>query len=155
MKVAAAKIEKGAWPKRMPSGAAVARKWAGANAFTLLEVMIAIAFIGIAMLALLTLHHQNLRSVVRARELTKAALLAQSVMTAAEVQRFPDLGATQGNFSNFFKGDYSNFRWQRVVDPSSLFPDVRQVRVRIFYGPNFSQSFELVEFMHNPIGPEQ
>ena len=49
------------------------------RAFTLLEVMIAIAFIGIAMIALMGLHRQDLESVIRAQDLTRAAMLAQMV----------------------------------------------------------------------------
>ncbi|MGH7986066.1 MAG: type IV pilus modification PilV family protein [Candidatus Binataceae bacterium] len=122
-------------------------------AFTLLEVMIAVAFVGIAMLALLALHHQNLQSVVRAKNLTKAAMLAQGVMTEAEIQRFPDLGTTKGDFSKMSGGQYVDFKWQRIVAPSAISPDIRQVTVRILYGPAFRQNFQLVEFMHNPAGP--
>jgi len=118
--------------------------------FTMLEVMIAVAFIGIALLALLSLHHSNLRSVIRGQDLTKAAMLAQSIMTQAEVERFPEPGSTQGNFSSAYPGQYPNFRWARSVDQSPLFPDVRRVRVRISYGPGFHRVFTLTEFMHNP-----
>ncbi|MBI3759086.1 MAG: prepilin-type N-terminal cleavage/methylation domain-containing protein, partial [Deltaproteobacteria bacterium] len=45
------------------------------HAFTLLEVMIAVAFIGIAMLALLSLHQSNLQSVIRGQDLTQASML--------------------------------------------------------------------------------
>src|SRR5215472_1960069 len=62
------------------------------EAFTLLEVMIAVAFIGFAMLALLSLHHTAMQSVVRGRELTQAAMLAQRLMTDAEQARFPEVG---------------------------------------------------------------
>ena len=59
------------------------------HAFTLLEVMIAVAFIGIAMLALLSLHQSNLQSVIRGQDLTQASMLAQQLMSTAEVERFP------------------------------------------------------------------
>ena len=64
-------------------------------AFTLLEVMIALAFIGIAMVALLGLHQNNLQAVIRAQDLTKASLLAQTIMSQAEVERFPLVGTSQ------------------------------------------------------------
>ena len=72
-----------------PSAAAgkIARAmWAG---FTLLEVMIAIAVLGIALLALLSLEHQDLQSVIRGQEISRAAMLAQALMTQAELERFP------------------------------------------------------------------
>ena len=123
-------------------------------AFTLLEVMIAVAFIGIALLALLSLHHSNLQSVIRGQDLTRAAMLAQAVMTQAEMERFPSPGTTQGDFSQIYPGQYPNFRWQRSVDPSPLFPDVCRVEVRVLYGPQLRRSFDLIEFMHNPLPPE-
>ena len=55
-----------------------------ARAFTLLEVMVAMAILGIALLGLLGLHHQSMVSVIRAQQTTRAAMLAQAVMTEAE-----------------------------------------------------------------------
>ena len=124
-----------------------------APAFTLLEVMIAVAFIGIALLALLSLHHTDLQSVIRAQNLTRAAMLAQAVMTEAEMERFPQPGTTSGDFSRMYPGLYPDFRWERQVDQSPLFPEVRRVRVRVLYGPGLHRSFDLTEFMHNPIPP--
>lgn len=122
--------------------------------FTLIEVMIAIGFIGIALLALLSLHHSDMQSVIRGQELTKAAMLAQSVMTQAEVERFPDPGWTQGDFSGTYPGQYPNFKWQRTVEQSPLFANVRRVQVRILYGAKFQRAFNLTEFMHDPNPPQ-
>jgi type II secretory pathway pseudopilin PulG len=121
------------------------------EAFTLLEVMIAVAFIGFAMLALLSLHHTAMQSVVRARELTQAAMLAQGLMTDAEQARFPEVGRRAGDFQKVYPGEFPKFRWQSVVEQSQEFPDVRRVRISVFYGPRFRHSFVLTEFMHNPL----
>jgi type II secretory pathway pseudopilin PulG len=120
-------------------------------AFTLLEVMVAVAFIGFAMLALLSLHHTGMQSVSRARELTQAAMLAQALMTDAEQTRFPDPGRLIGDFQKLYPGQYANFRWQRIVEQSQEFPDIRRVRITILYGPGFRRTFVLTEFMHNPL----
>ena len=122
-------------------------------AFTLLEVMIAMAILGIAMLALLSLHHEDLMSVIRARELTQAAMLAQQVMSTAEVERFPELGIASGNFETLFPGRFPNYRWKRVVEGSGIFPDLRKVTVMVYYGPQLSRTFTLVELMHDPEPP--
>jgi type II secretion system protein I len=123
------------------------------RAFTLLEVMIAVAFIGIAMLALMSLHRSNLDSVIRAQDLTRAAMLAQRLMSTAEVERFPLPGQIRGEFAHEYRGEFSNFRWEREVDVISDFPDMRRVRVTIFYGHGFSRRFNLFEYMHNPNPP--
>ncbi len=122
-----------------------------ARGFTLLEVMIAMAVLGIALLALLALHHQSLQSVIHSQDISRAAQLAQAVMAQAELERFPQAGVTKGNFEQMFPKQYKNFRWQRVVSMSGAFPDVCKVEVQIFYGPKFTKSFNLIEFLHNPI----
>ena len=125
-----------------------------ARAFTLLEVMVAMAILGIALLGLLGLHHQSMVSVIRAQQTTRAAMLAQAVMTEAELERFPDLGMTSGDFQAAFPNEFPDFRWARNVVESGMFPDVRKVQVLVRYGPKLSLSFELVEFLHSPIPPD-
>jgi len=119
--------------------------------FTLLEVMIALAVVGIALVPLLMLHRQSIRSIIRSRETTCAALLAQEIMTRAELEKFPPLGVSSGDFQGFHPGLYPNFRWQRKVEPTPIFPDLRKVTVSVAYGPRFRRSFTLVEFLHNPL----
>lgn len=122
--------------------------------FTLLEVMIAVAVLGIAMMALLALDHQDLQSVIRARELTQASMLAQNLMTQAELDRYPDLGTSSGAFDKVSPGQYANFRWQRTVAESGIFPDLRKVTIVVQFGPGLSRRFELCEMLHNPTPPE-
>jgi general secretion pathway protein I len=125
-----------------------------ARAFTLLEVMVAIAILGIALMGLLGLQHQSIVSVIRAQQATRASMLAQAVMTEAEIERFPDLGVSNGDFQASFPGEFPDFRWERDVEASGMFPDVRKVQVLIQYGPGFTQSFSLVEYLHSPVPPD-
>ncbi len=129
------------------------RLQACAAAFTLLEVMIAVAFIGIALLALLSLYHSSLGSVIRGQDLTEASMLAQALMAQAELERFPAPGVTQGDFAQMYPGQYQNFRWIRSVEGSAEFPDIRRVDIRVRYGPGLIRTFTLTEFMHNPVPP--
>jgi len=122
--------------------------------FTLLEVMLAIAILGTALAGLLGLHHQSMQSVIRAQDFTRASMLAQAVLTEAELERFPDPGTTTGNFQASFPGQFQDFRWERTVEASANFPDVRKVKVLIRYGPTLSNSFALVEFLHSPVPPD-
>lgn len=121
-----------------------------APAFTLLEVMIALGFLAIALLALLSLHHQDLQSIIRAQNLSKAAMLTEGLMTDAEMQGFPPIGKTNGDFQKLYPGQYLNFRWERLVVQSPMFPDVCQVQVTVYYGPGMRMSFSVVEFIHYP-----
>jgi general secretion pathway protein I len=124
---------------------------AARGGFTLLEVLIAIAVLGIALLALLSLEHQDLQSVIRGQDISRAAMLAQALMTQAEIERFPQLGATSGNFDQMYSGQYPNFRWTRSVERSSTFRDLRKVEIHILYGPRYGRDYSVVEFMHNPL----
>jgi len=122
--------------------------------FTLLEVMLAIAILGTALAGLLGLHHQSMQSVIRAQDFTRASMLAQAVLTEAELERFPELGHTNGDFQSSFPGQFQDFRWERVVEASANFPDVREVKILVRYGPTLGSSFELDEFLHSPIPPD-
>jgi general secretion pathway protein I len=133
---------------RRPVPIASCREAAG---FTLLEVMVAMAVLGIALLALLTLHHQSLQSVIHSRDISRAGMLCQTIMSQAELEQFPQLGVTKGNFERYFPGQYQKFRWERDVLESGVFPDVRKVRVIVFYGPKFSRTFSITEYLHNPV----
>jgi len=134
-------------------GAANMNRKRGAG-FTLLEVMLAIAILGTALAGLLGLHHQSMQSVIRAQDFTRASMLAQAILTEAELERFPDLGHTSGNFEAAFPGQFRDFRWERVVEASGTFVDVREVKVLVRYGPTLGNSFELVEFLHSPVPPD-
>jgi len=116
--------------------------------------MVAIAILGIALMGLLGLQHQSMQSVIRAQQSTRASMLAQAVMTEAELERWPDLGRTSGDFESSFPGEFPDFRWEREVAESGTFPDVRVVKVLIRYGPTLSQNFPLIEYLHSPIPPD-
>jgi general secretion pathway protein I len=122
--------------------------------FTLLEVMIALAVLAVAMLALLALDHEDLQSVIRAQDLSRAAMLAQALMTQVEIGPFPQVENSSGDFQRMYPRQYPNFRWRKVVAASGTFPDVRKVTITVLYGPHFGRHFDLVEFVHDPAFPE-
>ena len=71
-------------------------------------------------------------------------------MSIAEMERVPMIGTTAGDFQRLFPGVYRNFKWERSVEMSAMFPDIRKVQVTVFYGPRLRHSFSLVEFLHDP-----
>jgi general secretion pathway protein I len=119
-----------------------------AGGFTLLEVLIAIAVLGLALAGLLSLQHQSLQSVLRGQELTHAAMLAEALMTEMEFEGFPALGVARGDFEKLYPRQFPNYRWEVNVEPSVMFQDVRKVEVRVLHGPGFQRSFSLVQFVH-------
>ena len=109
-------------PIRARLALATTRPRSESAGFTLLEVMIAVAVLGIAMLSLLSLHDTNLQSVIRGKEMSTASVLAQGLMTNAEMERVPMIGTTAGDFQRLFAGAYRNFKWERTVEMSAMFP---------------------------------
>jgi len=108
-----------------------------ARGFTLLEVLVAVAVLGLGLVSLLGLHVRNLALLERDQRITESTLLARELMTQAEVEPFPDLGVTEGDFEDLHPGEFPDLRWEREVLPAPLpipVPDVREVRIRVFHG---------------------
>ena len=127
------------------------RRRCNQHGFTLIEVMVSLAVVAVGLVAMLGLQHQTLQSVIRANQLTTAALLAQEMMTQAELQIFPPLGNTSGDFRTLNHGQYPNYKWTESVSPSAVFPDVRTVRVVVYFGNHFSRHFDITEMLRNPL----
>jgi general secretion pathway protein I len=101
--------------------------------FTLLEVLVAVAVLGLALVSLLGLHVRNIDLIARDQRVTEATLLARALMTEVETGPFPDLGATDGDFELDYPDRYPDLRWEREVLTTPI-PNVREVRVRVFRG---------------------
>jgi general secretion pathway protein I len=101
--------------------------------FTLLEVLVAVAVLGFALVSLLGLHVRNIDLIARDERVTAATLLARALMTEVEIGPFPDLGATDGDFELDYPNRYPDLRWEREVLTTPV-PNVREVRVRVFRG---------------------
>ena len=74
------------------------RNVSGAPGFTLLEILVAVAILGVALTSLLGLQARNVRLTAEAQQLTVAGLLASRLMADAQAGRFPDLGIEEGKF---------------------------------------------------------
>jgi general secretion pathway protein I len=99
--------------------------------FTLLEVLVAIAVLGLALVSLLGLHVRNIDLIDRDQRITEATLLARALMTDVETGPFPELGVEEGDFELDYPERYPDLRWEREVVPTPV-PNVREVRVRVF-----------------------
>lgn len=101
--------------------------------FSLLEVLVAVAVLGLALVSLLGLHVRNIDLIARDQRVTEATLLARALMTEVESGPFPDLGIERGDFELDYPDRYPDLRWEREVTPTPV-PNVREVRVRVSRG---------------------
>ena len=105
----------------------------GQRAFTLLEIMVALAIIGIAMVALLSLGNRSIGVHDRLQHLTQATLLAQQKMSESELEArrggVAQLAAGEGVFTEPF----TDYRWRIEIINTPL-PAVQQVTVTVLWG---------------------
>jgi prepilin-type N-terminal cleavage/methylation domain-containing protein len=91
--------------------------------FTLLEMLIATTVLGVALVTLLGLHARNIRLVAEAQDLVQATLLASCLATLTRTVPAPELGVTQGDFSErdpvlqerCHTRESARFRWEREI----------------------------------------
>ena len=88
----------------------------GAAGFTLLEVLVAVAIVGMALVMLLRLHLLSLDATLAAQDLTTAVLLAEGRMATLMAQS-PREGEDQGQFDG---PDLERFSWTTLVTDYDL-----------------------------------
>lgn len=101
--------------------------------FTLLEIMVALAIIGVALVSLLALGNRTIGVNDRLQHMTRATLLAQQKMAESEnLARsggIAGLSEEQGDFAEPFAA----YRWQISLSDTPL-PAVRMVTVTVLWG---------------------
>lgn len=100
----------------------------GIRGFTLIEVMIALAVIGIGLLVILHSVGLSLNLSLRSIDMVKGTLLAKEKITQLEREGFPPLGEEEGDFGE----DYPRFRWISRVEETSL-EGLRKAAVTVFW----------------------
>jgi len=83
----------------------------GSNAFTLIEVIVALAIVSIAVLGLLQFHLANIRMADTARTMAMAILVAQEKATETSCNGWPTVGVKSGTEEM----DGSQFNWRTEV----------------------------------------
>lgn len=113
------------------------------GAFTLIEVLVALAILATSFVVLLEAHGFATRSSKTLRDETVAALLAKDLMARVEAEGNIQDGETSGEFK-----EYPGFWWNFYVDRSPFFDDVYMLRLTIMWGdPQAPSTFELIHFI--------
>jgi general secretion pathway protein I len=103
------------------------KRWDGG--FTLLEVMVALAILGLVFISLVALRNRDVQAQEEAIEVTTATMLAQRKLSEMELSGLPEFGEASGDFGD----DPPGYRWLRQVVPT-LFEFAREVRVVVLWG---------------------
>jgi general secretion pathway protein I len=120
------------------------------NGFTLLEVMIALAIVGIALVTLIGLETRTIQLAERQQRVTQATLLAQGKMTEIEVgaESLAGLGGQGGVFDPPFE----LYRWTAALDATPL-PTIEMVTVTVAWGEvGSNEQVDLISFLVSELG---
>jgi len=110
----------------------------GQQGFTLLEIMVALAILGIAMISLLSLANRSIAVHARLQHLTQATLLAQQKMSVSELTAQTN-GVSQLTDSNgVFAEPYTDYHWRMKISSTPL-PAVQMVTIKVYWGDEGSQ----------------
>ena len=108
--------------------------------FTLLEVIIAVAIIGVALVMLLGSVNRNLDLATKSKDAQTAALLAQEMMTEIQLEDLPSVREESGVFP-----EHEGFQWFLSVAPYNLAlieTNIRIVRLLIVWDEG-NEEFEV------------
>ena len=90
-----------------------------AAGFTLLEIMIALAIAGIALIALLSLSNRSIAVNERLQKITQATLLAQDKMGETEAV-FESGTLREDEIEGVFDPPFEAFRWRIAYEPTPI-----------------------------------
>lgn len=110
--------------------------------FTLLEIMVALAIIGVAFVALLGLRNRDIVLHDRGRAMIQATALAQQRLADILVGGYPDVGTSEGRFED----EHARFTWHQEVQQTP-FEFVREVRVSVRWDPPHDERVDLVSYV--------
>ena len=137
--------------------------------FTLIEVAISIAILGVALTTLVSLQAGYLRNLTNDRNLVRAALVGQYLLAIVEADdNFPNPGKSEKELlptlekTGYFdeneevaasKPDYEGWRLRREVTNIGMPPvesALRRIVIEIIWGDTQNESFELTYFIKSP-----
>lgn len=116
------------------------------SGFTLLEVVIAVAIMGTALVILIGSVNRNLDLSIEAQNMQIASTLAERLITRVELEKFPEIREESGSFEKF-----PEFNWFLSVSPyniSKLGTQIRIVRIVITWDQG-NESFEIFSAVSN------
>jgi general secretion pathway protein I len=123
----------------------------GQGGFTLLEVLVAVAVVGFALVSLLGLHGRNVKMTIRDQNMTRATLLARELISQVEftvaTQGLDGLSSSQGS-----PEAYPELRYEIEVNTTDL-EEIRVVIVRVIWDESTPHACELFYYVREQALP--
>jgi general secretion pathway protein I len=113
--------------------------------FSLMEVMFALALIGIALTTLLASQSQGLSLANEAKFYTTAAFLAQGKMAEIEIAETDSITNDSGDFGD----DYPDYTWEVEINSTSIemleeYADrFKQIDLHVYFGENKVYQYDI------------
>jgi len=139
------------------------------NGFTLIEVAISIAILGVALATLVSLQSGYLRSATNDKSLVKAALIGQYMLAVVESDdNFPEPGKSErellpiieklGYFEDYpeavrARREFEGWRLRREITNIGIPPlesALRKINLEILWGDTQAEGYQLVYFIKSP-----
>jgi hypothetical protein len=111
--------------------------------------LVAVAVLATALVSLLSLHGQNVRTIAYDLRLARATLLAQDLMTRTlTAEAFPDPTRSSGDFASD-----PDYRWELEVlrgPTRELEDELREIHVRVFWDERDPDAVRLATYVRRP-----
>lgn len=118
------------------------------DGFTLIEIMIALAVLGISLTVLLGLRNRDIALSAYSGHMTEATLLARQRISEVSFAGFPDLGAREGDFGE----DHPNYKWKEEVKQTP-YDVVRELNLEVLWTEGGrEESVRFTTFLFNARG---
>lgn len=145
--------------------------------FTLVEIAVAVAILGVALVSLIGLHTRMVNTYINETNRFQAALTLQYIASILETEPEPPAeGSTQELLVDrlsklgYFDGDssaqksesrFEGWQFEQQVDSLSLpfqreelaEDAIRQISMRVVWGPSDDEEFTMVYFLSPPLDP--
>jgi prepilin-type N-terminal cleavage/methylation domain-containing protein len=130
---------------------------ANQRGFTLLEILVSVAILGVALVSLLGLHARNIKLFSEAQDVTVAGLLASRMAAETQALGFPPIGSETGTFVSLDSSPSTGFgertggnlatgyTWRRDIEATGI-ENLRRVTVGIFLGEPLDDVAAIVQF---------
>ena len=114
------------------------------NGFTLLEVMVAVAILGMVLVTLLGVKNRSMQDVMIADHITTATLLAKREMTDM-LLRSGGTGTTDSETEGeFAEAEFESYKWKKTVETIMPIENVRIIEMTVAVLWNEGERQELV-----------